>query len=114
MVDKTIARTYSLGLWMYDLFGGFRIGHLHRRISASEVHAHLPTLRLDRLVAGFSYYDARADDARLTLAILRTAAIDYGAVAVNHAPAVEILKDPAGQVSGARITRRTSCPARSR
>lgn len=104
VVDKTIARTYSLGLWMYDLFGGFRIGHLHRRISASEVHAHLPTLRLDRLVAGFSYYDARADDARLTLAILRTAAIDYGAVAVNHAPAVEILKDPAGQVSGARIT----------
>ncbi len=103
VVDKTIARTYSLGLWMYDLFGGFRIGHLHQRVGADEVHAHLPTLRLDRLVAGFKYYDARADDARLTLAIVRTAALGYGAAAANHAPVVELLKDEAGMVNGARI-----------
>jgi glycerol-3-phosphate dehydrogenase len=102
VVDKTIARTYSLGLWMYDMFGGFRIGHLHKRVSADEVHAHLPTLRLDGLVAGFKYFDARADDARLTLAIVRTAAL-YGAAAANHAPVVELLKDEAGKVSGARI-----------
>ncbi|MGO8873536.1 MAG: FAD-dependent oxidoreductase [Acidimicrobiales bacterium] len=104
VVDKAIARTYSLGLWMYDLFGGFRIGHRHRRVTADEVHDHLPTLRLDRLVAGFQYYDARADDARLTLAIVRTAAVDYGVVAVNHAPVVEILKNPAGAVCGASLT----------
>jgi len=103
VVDKTIARTYSLGLWMYDLFGGFRIGHLHQRVTATEVHNHLPTLRLDRLVAGFLYYDARADDARLTLAIARTGAVEYGVAAVNYAPVVEILKDPKGHVCGARV-----------
>jgi glycerol-3-phosphate dehydrogenase len=103
VVDKTIARTYSLGLWMYDLFGGFRIGHRHRRVTAEEVSTHLPSLRLDRLVAGFLYYDAHADDARLTLAITRTAAIDYGVVAVNHAPVVGLLKDSAGRVRGARV-----------
>ena len=104
VVDKTIARTYSLGLWMYDLFGGFRIGHRHQRVTASEVQGHLPTLRLDRLVAGFLYYDAHADDARLTLAITRTAAVDYGIVAVNHAPVLEILKDTTGRIYGARVT----------
>ncbi len=103
MRDKTVARTYALGLWMYDLFGGFRIGHLHRRATASEVHKHLPTLQLDRLVAGFVYFDARADDARLTLAIARTAAIEHGAVVLNHAPVVALLKDATGQVSGARV-----------
>jgi glycerol-3-phosphate dehydrogenase len=103
VVDRNIARTYSLGLWMYDLFGGFRIGHLHRRVSAQEVRAHFPTLRLDQLVAGFLYYDARVDDARLNLAIARTAAMDYGVVAVNHAPVVELLKGSNGAVRGARV-----------
>ena len=104
VVDKTIARTYSLGLWIYDLFGDLRIGHRHQRVTASEVQGHLPTLRLDRLVAGFLYYDAHADDARFTLAITRTAAVDYGIVAVNHAPVLEILKDTTGRIYGARVT----------
>ena len=34
--------------------------------------AHMPTLRADRLVAGFLYWDARSDDSRLTLTVLRT------------------------------------------
>jgi glycerol-3-phosphate dehydrogenase len=101
-VDRARASTYSLGLWMYDLMGGFRIGHLHGRISADEVHAHLPTLRTDRLVAGFLYYDAHADDARLTLEIVRTAA-SYGAVAVNHAPVTALVKDAPGRVQGATV-----------
>ena len=50
----------------------------------AETLAHLPTLRTDRLVAGFIYYDARADDARLTLAVARTAALDHGAVVANY------------------------------
>ena len=35
------------------------------------------------LAAGFLYYDARVDDARLTLAVARTA-VTEGAVAVNY------------------------------
>jgi glycerol-3-phosphate dehydrogenase len=104
VVDKTVARTYSLGLWFYDLFGGFQIGRFHRRLRAEEIQRHLPTLRLDLLVAGFMYFDAWADDARLTLAIAQTAALEFGAVIMNHAPAVALLKDASGKVRGARIT----------
>jgi len=103
VVSKTVARSYATALWLYDLTGGFRIGSRHRRVTRQEALAHLPTLRTDRLVAGFLYYDARADDARLTLAILRTAVLDHGAVAANYAPAVGFLTDDTGKVRGVRI-----------
>lgn len=102
IADWAMARTYSAGLWMYDLFGGLRIGHMHRRASAEEIRSHLPTVRADRLVSGFIYYDARTDDARLTLDLVRTAA-DHGAAVANHAPVVELRKDSANRVCGALI-----------
>ena len=71
LVNKGVARTYATALTLYDITGGLRIGKRHRRITKSETLEHLPTLRTDRLVAGFIYYDARADDARLTLTIAR-------------------------------------------
>ena len=102
-VDRAVARTYSTALWMYDLGGGWRIGRRHRRISAEELASHFPTLRTDRLVAGFAYYDARTDDARLTLAVLRTAVLEHGAVASNYTPVVGLLHDESGRVAGIRV-----------
>ncbi len=102
VVSRAVARSYSSALWAYDFTGGLRIGHRHRRVSKAEALAHLPTLDTDHLVAGFLYYDARADDARLTLSILRTAVVDYGATAVNYAPAVGLLTD-GDRVCGAVI-----------
>ncbi|MDQ1437461.1 MAG: glycerol-3-phosphate dehydrogenase [Acidimicrobiaceae bacterium] len=110
-VNKTMAKAYSTALWLYDLTGGLRIGKRHKRISIDEAVAHMPTLRKDKLVAGFLYYDARADDARLTLAILRTAVLDHGAVAANYSPVVGLLKgegeggegEAGGKVRGARL-----------
>ncbi len=102
-VDRAVARTYSTALWMYDLAGGWRIGKRHGRMTADDVASHLPTLRTDRLVAGFVYYDARADDARLTLAVVRTAVLEHGAAAVNYAPAVALLRDAEGALAGVRI-----------
>jgi len=103
VVDRSVARTYSTALWIYDLTGGLRIGKRHRRISREELLRHLPTFRADRLVAGFLYYDARADDARLTLAILRTAALDFDAALANYAEVTGLLHDSAGQVRGALV-----------
>ena len=45
----------------------------------------MPTLPRRTLAAAYLYYDAQADDARLTLTIARTAAVDHGAVVANHA-----------------------------
>src|SRR5580658_7996877 len=103
LVQKNVARAYSIALWLYDATGGWRIGKRHRRIDRAETLAHLPTLRVDRLVAGFLYYDARADDARLTLAVVRTAALDHGAVVANYAEVVRLLHDAGGAVTGARV-----------
>jgi len=103
VVSKQVTRAYSTALWLYDLTGGIRIGKRHRRIDKDETLSHLPTLRTDALVAGFLYYDARADDARLTLTILRTAVLDHGAVAANYAEVTEFLHDGTGRVRGARV-----------
>jgi len=99
MVSKSVAKAYSVALWSYDLTGGIRIGKRHRQLSASEALAHFPVLRTDSLVASFLYWDAQADDARLTLAIARTAAA-HGAVLANHAPVVELVHE-GGRVRGA-------------
>ena len=96
VVSKTVARSYATALWLYDLTGGMRIGRRHRRVAKHEALAHLPTLRADRLVAGFLYFDARADDARLTLTLVRTAVLDYGAVAANYTPVAGLRHRRAG------------------
>jgi glycerol-3-phosphate dehydrogenase len=103
MVSKTVARSYSSALWMYDLTGGVRIGERHREVDKDQALAHLPTLNTEHLVAGFLYFDARTDDARLTLALLRTAALEYGAAVVNYAPVTRLTTGSDGAVEGAIV-----------
>jgi glycerol-3-phosphate dehydrogenase len=113
VVNKTVARLYSNALWLYDLTGGLRIGKLHKRVTRDEALAHVPTLDTSRLVAGFLYYDAQTDDARLTLTIARTAAVDFGAVMANHTSVTELLKDGSGRVAGARLDNGVQVRARA-
>ncbi|HLH47600.1 MAG TPA: FAD-dependent oxidoreductase, partial [Acidimicrobiales bacterium] len=93
VVAAGVARAYSTALWLYDLTGGLRIGRRHRRITADEARARVPGLRAERLAAAFLYWDAQADDARLTLAVARTAAA-LGAAVVNRAPVAALLREP--------------------
>nr|MDQ2725494.1 FAD-dependent oxidoreductase [Actinomycetota bacterium] len=95
-VAKSVAQAYSSALWLYDLTGGLRIGHRHRRINAAEALAHIPQLRTDRLVASFVYWDAQTDDARLTLALARTAVLVHGATIATKAPVTGLLRDGTG------------------
>jgi glycerol-3-phosphate dehydrogenase len=102
VVSKTVARSYSTALWLYDITGGLRIGARHKRVDKDEALAHLPTLNTDHLVAGFIYFDARADDARLTLTLARTAALEHGAVVANYTDAVRLIIDN-GVTTGAVV-----------
>src|SRR3546814_6555047 len=90
VINPKLEKALGSAMWMYDLTGGARIGKLHQRISKDETLAHMPTLPADRVGASYLYYDAQADDARLTLTIARTAAELHGAVCVNHAPVVQV------------------------
>jgi len=103
VVAKTVARGYSVALRLYDLSGGWRIGHRFRRVRRDEALAHLPTLSTDRLVAGFIYFDARADDARVALTLARTAALDYDADVATYARATGLTRDEAQRVTGVTV-----------
>ena len=77
--DKRLAKAFESLLWTYDIAGGWREGILHQKLSKAEVLSHCPTFREEHLTGGFMYFDARVDDARLTLNVARTAAF-HGAV----------------------------------
>jgi glycerol-3-phosphate dehydrogenase len=103
VINKKLARALGLSMWMYDLTGGARIGKFHERLSPEEALAHMPTLPADKIASSYLYYDATVDDARLSLTVARTAAIEFGAVAVNGAALVGIAKDAEGKVRGATV-----------
>lgn len=100
--DKRLSSAFESLLWTYDLAGGWREGILHQKLTPAEVLSHCPTLKEEQLSGGFMYFDARVDDARLTLALIRTAAF-HGAVVTNHAEVIATTRDPHGKVNGAVI-----------
>ena len=102
VISRRLARALGGALWMYDLTGGFRIGKRHRRVSSDQALAHMQTLSADRVAGGYLYYDAHTDDARLTLALCRTAAA-HGAVVANYAGVTSLRKDGEERVRGARV-----------
>jgi glycerol-3-phosphate dehydrogenase len=103
VVSKKVAKALGSAMWMYDLTGGWRIGKLHRRVSAEQAAAHFPTTHLDKLSASYLYFDAAADDARLALTIARTAA-EHGAVVANRCAVVDVTLDDDGRATGVTLS----------
>lgn len=97
-VPPKLARVLGSAMWAYDLTGGARIGKLHKRLSAEEAIRHFPTVKPERMNSAYLYYDARTDDARLTLTLARTAAIRYGAHLANGVAMEGVIHDEDGRV----------------
>jgi glycerol-3-phosphate dehydrogenase len=79
------------GLSLYDGLGlpaarADRTFRRHRHLSARRLASELPALRMDGVVGAIEYDDGQVDDARLTIAVARTAARE-GAVVVTRARA---------------------------
>jgi len=102
LLPRRLARLLGTTMWAYDLTGGLRIGKLHKRVSKEEALRYMPTLPVDNIAASYIYYDAQADDARLTLTVAKTAAA-LGVAVVNYATVIGLAKDAAGKVTGARV-----------
>ncbi len=94
------------GLFMYDALAAFRNVQRHRLLGPKEVAGAEPALKRENLVGGAAYYDASTDDARLTLANV-IAAQELGAVAVNHAAVVRLIRD-GGRTVGAVVREEVS------
>jgi glycerol-3-phosphate dehydrogenase len=81
----------GIGLWLYDTLAGKRNVQPHRHLSREEVLRMAPTLAQEGLKEGFIYYDAQTHDARLTMALIRTAT-QQGAVVANYAEVTAFVK----------------------
>lgn len=71
------------GLWIYDIASGFPKGMVHRKIDGAEARRLLPGLPEEGIGGAYLYYDARADDCRLVMHVLKRAVM-HDALAVNY------------------------------
>jgi glycerol-3-phosphate dehydrogenase len=74
------------GLWAFEKLGGVPKSRRHEVWSRSDVEAREPAIAADDLAGAVVYPEYLTDDARLTLANVRSAAAS-GALAVNYAAA---------------------------
>lgn len=97
--DRTPAWMFGLGLAIYDTLA-MRWQHTYH--PAEKMCEKIPGLNPNRLVGGFHFYDAQADDARLVLRVLHEA-IHAGGKALNYARVESLLRDRAGRVCGVAL-----------
>jgi glycerol-3-phosphate dehydrogenase len=93
------------GVALYDTLGHVSgrsrgIPH-HRQLTRRGALRLVPSLRKDALAGAIQYWDAKVDDARLTVTLVRTAAT-YGAAVANRARVVGFLRE-GERVVGARL-----------
>ncbi|MCZ8253267.1 MAG: glycerol-3-phosphate dehydrogenase/oxidase [Hylemonella sp.] len=83
---------YGIGLKLYDLLAG-RAGLGDTRfLNRAQALAALPRLQAEGLSGGVQYWDGQFDDARLAIALARTAARE-GALLLNYCPVTELLHE---------------------
>ncbi|MEI8400030.1 MAG: glycerol-3-phosphate dehydrogenase/oxidase [Alcaligenaceae bacterium] len=89
---------YGAGLLLYDALSGKRSLGQTRFWGAQETLKHVPNLHTDGLKGSVKYWDGQFDDARLALALARTAA-QRGALLLNYCSALELTHSN-GQITG--------------
>lgn len=88
----------GVGLTAYDWLAGRHSLGASRLLSPADTLAALPGVRREGLVGGIAYHDARFDDARLAVTLMRTV-FDLGGLALNYLP-VTGLRHAAGRIAG--------------
>jgi glycerol-3-phosphate dehydrogenase len=99
---------FEAGVTLYDLLGSRRSGGWHRHLGIEDTLEYAPALVTDGLRGSLLYHDAIEDDARFTLAVVRTAQSRFGdhAVAVTRVRASGPLRAgsrEADPIAGARV-----------
>lgn len=93
---------YGAGLKLYDALAGQAGLGSTEFLSREATLRHLPTVQPLGLRGGVKYWDGQFDDARLALALARTAAAN-GALLVNYCEVTALLHE-AGKLVGLRCT----------
>ena len=92
---------YGIGLTLYDLLAGKAGLGKTRFLGSAATAKALPTVRREGLKGGVEYWDGQFNDARLALALARTAAT-RGALLVNYCAATGLLYE-GGKISGLQV-----------
>jgi glycerol-3-phosphate dehydrogenase len=82
---------YGSGLKLYDLLAGSSSVGRTRILNADETRRLVPGIQAQNLKGSIVYYDGQFDDARMALALARTAE-DHGAVVLNYAKFLQPVK----------------------
>jgi glycerol-3-phosphate dehydrogenase len=90
------------GLWTFEKLGGVPKSRRHEVWSLADLRAREPAISADGLAGAVVYPEYLTDDARLTLANIRSA-VASGAVAASYASARSILIDN-GRAAGVEVT----------
>ncbi len=90
------------GLWLYDLLAGKYNFARHRRLDRDEALRLAPQLDPQGLKGAFLYYDARTNDSRLVIEVVK-AAHEHGACLANYTRATGFIRDEKGKIVGARL-----------
>ena len=90
---------YGIGLKLYDRLAGRLNIAPSRLLDRDQTIARIPNVARESLLGGVVYHDAQFDDARMALALARTAA-DHGASLLNYFRVTGLLKESSGAVSG--------------
>ena len=90
---------YGIGMRVYDALAGRYGFGSSRNLSREETLERIPNIETEGLRGGVEYHDGQFDDARLLVALARTA-VEQGALLVNHAPVTGLVKDADGFVCG--------------
>ncbi|MDF1487437.1 glycerol-3-phosphate dehydrogenase/oxidase [Tessaracoccus caeni] len=105
---RAIERAYSaVGVGMYDALarigtGGKKTVPFQKHLSKKGAIARFPDIAPDSLIGAIEFYDARVDDARLVITLIRTA-LKYGAEAASRVRVTGILKE-GGRAVGVEAT----------
>ncbi len=92
---------YGAGLKLYDMLSGSSSLGPTKILSVRETRERIPGIAAQGLKGSILYHDGQFDDARLALALARTAE-DHGALVLNYVCCTELLKRD-GKVCGARV-----------
>ena len=102
-------RTYSaVGVGMYDALAvvgarGHKTVPIQKHLGKKGTAALAPALDTSHLAGSIRFYDARVDDSRLVIDLVRTA-VGLGAHAANRTRVTGFLKDDEGRVTGVAAT----------
>jgi glycerol-3-phosphate dehydrogenase len=89
---------YTIGLKLYDILARHLSFGKSVMLSTKQVQTEVSTLSPKRLKGGVLYYDGQMDDARLGLALAKTA-VQKGAIVLNYCDVIGFSYDQTGQVN---------------